>query len=61
LRLTLRLRQPARALKTLKGLGWEGDLNETRQSRRAFALVVMLGRRRLKSERVAESLVVTAA
>jgi Arc/MetJ family transcription regulator len=33
LRLMVRLRKQARTLKTLKGLGWEGDLGEMRQDR----------------------------
>jgi Arc/MetJ family transcription regulator len=33
LRLTVRLRKQARALKALKGLGWEGDLDKMRQDR----------------------------
>jgi Arc/MetJ family transcription regulator len=33
LRLVVRLRKQARTLKTLKGLGWEGDLDEMRQDR----------------------------
>jgi Arc/MetJ family transcription regulator len=33
LRLMVRLRKQARALKSLKGLGWEGDLDELRQDR----------------------------
>jgi Arc/MetJ family transcription regulator len=33
LRLMVRLRKQARALKTLKGLEWEGDLAEMRQDR----------------------------
>ena len=33
LRLMVRLRKQARALKSLKGLGWEGDLDEIRQDR----------------------------
>ena len=31
LRLVVRLHRQARALKTLKGLGWEGDLDEMRR------------------------------
>ena len=31
LRLMVRLRKQTRALKSLKGLGWEGDLDEMRQ------------------------------
>jgi Arc/MetJ family transcription regulator len=31
LRLMVRLRKQTRALKSLKGLGWEGDLGEMRQ------------------------------
>jgi Arc/MetJ family transcription regulator len=31
LRLMVRLRKQARTLKTLKGVGWEGDLDEMRQ------------------------------
>jgi Arc/MetJ family transcription regulator len=34
LRLMVRLRKQARALKALKGLGWEGDLDEMRQADR---------------------------
>jgi Arc/MetJ family transcription regulator len=34
LRLLVRVRKQARALAELEGLGWEGDLNEMRQSRR---------------------------
>jgi Arc/MetJ family transcription regulator len=33
LRLMVRLRKQARALKSLKGLGWERDLDEMRQDR----------------------------
>jgi len=33
LRLIVRLRKQAQALKALKGLGWEGDLDEMRQDR----------------------------
>ena len=33
LRLMVRLRKQARGLKSLKGLGWEGDLGEMRQDR----------------------------
>ena len=33
LRLMVRLRKQARTLKSLKGLGWEGDLDEMRQDR----------------------------
>ena len=33
LRLMVRLRKQARALKSLKGLGWEGDLGEMRRGR----------------------------
>jgi Arc/MetJ family transcription regulator len=33
LRLMVQVRKQARALKTLKGLGWEGDLDEMRQGR----------------------------
>ena len=33
LRLMVQVRKQARALKTLKGLGWEGDLDEMRQDR----------------------------
>ena len=33
LRLMVRLRKQARALKSLKGLGWEGDLDEMRRDR----------------------------
>jgi Arc/MetJ family transcription regulator len=32
LRLMVRLRKQARTLKALKGLGWEGDLDEMRQN-----------------------------
>ncbi len=35
LRLLLRVREQAKALRELKGLGWEGDLDEMRQGRRA--------------------------
>ena len=35
LRLLLRVREQARALRELKGLGWEGDLAEMRRDRRA--------------------------
>ncbi len=31
LRLIVRLRKQARALKSLRGLGWEGDLDEMRR------------------------------
>jgi hypothetical protein len=31
LRLMVRLRKQTRTLKTLKGLGWHGDLDEMRQ------------------------------
>lgn len=31
LRLLLRVREQAKALRELKGLGWEGDLDEMRQ------------------------------
>ncbi len=34
LRLLVRLRGQARALADLKGLGWEGDLDEMRRERR---------------------------
>ena len=34
LRLLVRVRRQARALVRLKGLGWEGDLDEMRQGRR---------------------------
>jgi hypothetical protein len=34
LRLTVRIRKQTRALKMLKGLGWEGELDEMRNSRR---------------------------
>ena len=34
LRLVVRLRKQTRALKKLKGLGWEGDLDEMRRDRR---------------------------
>jgi Arc/MetJ family transcription regulator len=33
LRLAVRIRKQTRALKMLKGLGWEGDLDEMRQDR----------------------------
>jgi Arc/MetJ family transcription regulator len=33
LRLLVRIRQQAEALATLKGLGWEGDLDAMRQGR----------------------------
>jgi Arc/MetJ family transcription regulator len=33
LRVMVRLRKQARALKSLKGLGWEGDLDEMRRDR----------------------------
>ena len=33
LRLMIRLRKQARALKALRGLGWEGDLDEMREGR----------------------------
>ncbi len=33
LRLMVRLRKQARALKSLKGLGWEGDLDVMRRER----------------------------
>ena len=33
LRLLVRVRKQAQALKTLRGLGWEGDLDEMRQDR----------------------------
>ncbi len=33
LKLLVRVRKQARALKTLKGLGWEGDLDAMRQDR----------------------------
>jgi len=35
LRLLVRLGKQARALSDLKGLGWEGDLDEMRQGRRS--------------------------
>ena len=35
LRLLVRIRKQAKALKALEGLGWEGDLDEMRQGRRA--------------------------
>jgi Arc/MetJ family transcription regulator len=35
LRLLVRVRKQARALKALRGLGWEGDLDEMRQDRPA--------------------------
>jgi Arc/MetJ family transcription regulator len=34
LRLLVRIRRQAKALTGLKGLGWEGDLDEMRQGRR---------------------------
>jgi len=34
LRLLVRVREQAAALADLKGLGWDGDLNEMRQGRR---------------------------
>ena len=34
LRLLVRIRRQMKALATLKGLGWDGDLDEMRQSRR---------------------------
>jgi len=34
LRLLVRVRKQAEALVELKGLGWEGDLDEMRQGRR---------------------------
>ena len=34
LRLLVRIRKQAKALVDLKGLGWEGDLDEMRQGRR---------------------------
>ncbi len=34
LRLLVRIRKQAKALADLKGLGWEGDLDEMRQGRR---------------------------
>jgi Arc/MetJ family transcription regulator len=34
LRLLVRVREQARALAKLRGLGWEGDLDEMRQGRR---------------------------
>ncbi len=34
LRLLVRVREQAEALKLLKGLGWEGDLDEMRQGQR---------------------------
>ena len=33
LRLLVRVRKQAQALKALRGLGWEGDLDEVRQDR----------------------------
>ena len=33
LRLIVRVRKQAQALRSLKGLGWEGDLDEMRQDR----------------------------
>jgi Arc/MetJ family transcription regulator len=33
LRLIVRVRKQARALKALKGLGWEGDLDQMRRGR----------------------------
>ena len=33
LRLLVQVRRQAQALKTLKGLGWEGDLDEMRRDR----------------------------
>jgi Arc/MetJ family transcription regulator len=33
LRQLVRVRKQAQALKALRGLGWEGDLNEVRQDR----------------------------
>ena len=33
LQLLVRVRKQAQALKTLRGLGWEGDLDEMRQDR----------------------------
>lgn len=33
LKLMIRLRKQAQALKALRGLGWEGDLDEMRQDR----------------------------
>ena len=33
LRLLLRVREQAKALRELKGLGWEGDLDEMRRDR----------------------------
>ena len=33
LRLLVRVRKQAQALKALRGLGWEGDLDEMRQDR----------------------------
>ena len=36
LRLLVRVREQAKALADLRGLGWEGDLDEMRQSRRAI-------------------------
>jgi Arc/MetJ family transcription regulator len=35
LRLLVRVRKQAKALAELKGLGWEGDLDEMRQGRRS--------------------------
>ncbi len=34
LRLLVRIRRQVKALASLKGLGWDGDLDEMRQSRR---------------------------
>lgn len=34
LRLVVRVRRQAKALASLKGLGWEGDLDKMRQERR---------------------------
>jgi Arc/MetJ family transcription regulator len=35
LKLLVRVRKQAQALKALRGLGWEGDLDEMRQDRRS--------------------------
>ena len=42
LRLMVRLRKQARALKSLKGLGWEGDLDEMRQDRVVAPVVILV-------------------
>ncbi len=42
LRLMVRLRKQARALKSLKGLGWEGDLDEMRQDRPVAPVVILV-------------------